>query len=216
MDVPLTPELLIRAYQVGVFPMSEGREDPEVFWVDPKRRGVFPLDAFHISRSLARNIKNTNYRVEINTDFAGVVAGCAARDETWISTRIAGLYQALHEAELAHSQEIWMDDRLIGGVYGVTIGGAFFGESMFSAETNGSKLALAYLIHRLRAGGFILFDTQFLTPHLASLGAIEVTRATYHKSLQKALALTADFTTPETPRPEALLASQAQRNTQTS
>ncbi|MDZ4310001.1 MAG: leucyl/phenylalanyl-tRNA--protein transferase [Cypionkella sp.] len=187
MPQSLTPEILLRAYALGIFPMAEGRNDPEIHWVDPKRRGVFPLDGFHISRSLAKHILTADYRVSVNEAFAEVVAGCADRPETWINAEITGLYTALHQMGFAHSLEVWQGDALIGGVYGVTLGAGFFGESMFSRQTNASKTALAYLVHRLRAGGFQLFDTQFLTPHLASLGAVEIPRAEYQRRLAAAV-----------------------------
>jgi leucyl/phenylalanyl-tRNA--protein transferase len=192
-DIPLTPELLIQAYAAGVFPMSESQTDTEIFWVDPKRRGVFPLDRFHVSRSLSRRIRREDYQVTADVDFAGVLAGCADREETWISGTIARLYLDLHNRGLGHSIEVWEDSRLVGGVYGVALGGAFFGESMFSRRTDASKVALAYLVSRLRAGGFVLFDTQFLTPHLASLGAVEISRAEYRDRLSEALRVSGDF-----------------------
>jgi leucyl/phenylalanyl-tRNA---protein transferase len=189
----LSPEMLLRAYAIGIFPMAESRDDPEIHWVDPRRRGVIPLEGFHISRSLARRIRNCGWTVTVNRDFTGVLDGCADRPETWISAPIRALYLALHRRGRAHSLELWQDDALIGGVYGVELGGAFFGESMFSRRTDASKVALAWLVHRLRAGGFALFDAQFLTPHLRSLGAIEIARAEYHAALGAALALNADF-----------------------
>ncbi len=209
---PLTAELLLKAYAMGVFPMAEGRDDPEVFWVDPKLRGIFPLDGFHISRSLARTIRRTPFQVTLNRDFAGTVAGCADRDETWINDTIFALYEQLHRMGHAHSLELWEGDALIGGVYGVTLGGAFFGESMFSRRRDASKIALAYLVTHLRACGFTLFDTQFLTPHLASLGAVEIPRAAYQQLLRIALEGQADLTS--RPLPDAY--SVTQRNTQTS
>ncbi|WP_054004754.1 leucyl/phenylalanyl-tRNA--protein transferase [Cypionkella psychrotolerans] len=190
----LTPEILLRAYGIGIFPMAESRDNPEIHWVDPKRRGVFPLDGFHISRSLAKHILTADYRISVNEAFAEVVAGCADRPETWINTEITELYTALHQMGFAHSLEVWRGEALIGGVYGVTLGAAFFGESMFSRQTNASKTALAYLTHRLRAGGFQLFDTQFLTPHLASLGAVEIPRAEYQRRLTAAVQGQASFT----------------------
>ncbi len=209
----LTPELLLHAYSVGIFPMAESRDDPEVFWVDPRRRGVFPLDGFRISRSLARTIRRMDYRVTVNRDFAGVVDACADRNETWINAEIARLYQDLHEMGHAHSLEVTADGKLIGGVYGVAYGAAFFGESMFSRRRDASKIALAWLVQRLNAGGFTLFDTQFLTPHLASLGAIEISRASYHAQLRTAVTKHADFTAPPVPRdPHVIL----QRSTQIS
>ena len=183
----LTPELLLAAYAQGVFPMAESRDDPEVFWVDPRRRGIFPLEGFRISRSLARTLRRGTFRVTFDADFVGVVQGCADREETWISEPIAALYAELHRMGHAHSVEVWEDERLVGGVYGVVLGAAFFGESMFSRRTDASKVALAHLVERLRAGGFALFDTQFLTPHLTSLGAIEISRLEYRHRLAKAL-----------------------------
>jgi leucyl/phenylalanyl-tRNA--protein transferase len=204
----ITPEILLRAYEMGVFPMAGAREDPEIHWVDPRRRGVFPLQNFHISRSLMRHIIDSTWAIRVNTDFAGVVRGCADRPETWINDEIFALYLALHQMGAAHSLEVWEGDDLVGGVYGVTLGAAFFGESMFSRRTNASKTALAYLVHRLIAGGFVLFDTQFLTAHLASLGAVEISRAQYQRQLTQAVQGTASFT-PEAyqPLPSSVVAS---------
>ena len=187
MDEELTPDILLRAYAMGIFPMSDGRDDAEIHWIDPRRRGVLPLDGFHLSRSLARRIRSGAFHVTVDRAFEAVVAACADRDETWISHRIQRLYVQLHVLGYAHSVEVWEDERLVGGVYGVTLGAAFFGESMFSLATDASKVALAYAVHRLRTGGFRLFDTQFLTPHLASLGGVEITRAEYHRRLAGAL-----------------------------
>lgn len=213
MEHRLTPDLLLQAYASGIFPMAESREDDQVFWVDPTDRGILPLDSFHISRSLRRSILRDSYQIRTNTDFAGVVQGCADRDETWINATIFDLYMSLHLQGFAHSLEIWDGDALIGGTYGVALGGAFFGESMFSHRTNASKIALAYLVDRLRQGGFTLLDTQFLTPHLASLGGIEIPRAVYRKKLAAALQLDADFNRPgPPPSPQGLV----QRMTQTS
>ena len=192
----LTPEILLRAYAAGIFPMAESRGDMTVHWVDPRRRGVFPLEGFHISRSLARRLRSGRFRVTTDNAFSEVVAACAAREETWISQRIERLYLALHQGGSAHSLEVWEGTRLVGGVYGVVIGAAFFGESMFSRVTDGSKVALASLVHRLQAGGFRLFDTQFLTPHLASLGAVEIPRITYHRMLAEAVESSATFDPP--------------------
>lgn len=186
-DPPLTPDLLLKAYAAGIFPMSESRGDPSLFWVDPRMRGVLPLDGFHLSRSLTRRIRKGGYRVSLNEDFAGVVSACAEREDTWISFEIEALYAGLHDLGHAHSLEIWDGMTLAGGVYGVSLGGAFFGESMFSARTDGSKLALAHLTHHLRRCGFTLFDTQFITPHLARLGALEITRRDYRIRLREAL-----------------------------
>jgi leucyl/phenylalanyl-tRNA--protein transferase len=189
----ITPDILLRAYAAGIFPMAEGRDDPEIHWVDPRRRGILPLDGFHISRTLRRRILRCGWDVRVDTDFAGVLAGCADRPETWINDPIFALYRALHDTGHAHSLELWEGDALVGGVYGVTLGQAFFGESMFSRRTDASKVALAYLVHRLHAGGFTLFDTQFLTPHLASLGGVEITRGEYRRRLSLALQGVADF-----------------------
>jgi leucyl/phenylalanyl-tRNA--protein transferase len=192
----LTPEILLHGYSIGIFPMAEHRDDPEIFWVDPRRRGVMPLNGFHISRSLARTMRRSSFHHTINRDFDGVVAACADREDTWINAEIAALYGALHRAGHAHSLEVWDAEALVGGVYGVTLGRAFFGESMFSRRTNASKLALAALVDRLRRANFILFDTQFLTDHLASLGAQEISRADYHAQLEVARRGHAAFSAP--------------------
>ncbi|WP_050522698.1 leucyl/phenylalanyl-tRNA--protein transferase [Pseudorhodobacter wandonensis] len=197
MTAPVTPQLLLSAYAAGVFPMAESSTSTEMHWVDPSRRGIFELENFHISRSLSQSIARCKYRIRVNHDFAATVAACADRQETWINDEIFTLYQALHTAGFAHSLEVWDGPDLVGGVYGVTLGGAFFGESMFSRRTDASKIALAWLVHRLRAGGFSLFDTQFITPHLASLGAIEISRNDYHRRLHAALQQSASFTPPD-------------------
>ncbi|MDA3889489.1 MAG: leucyl/phenylalanyl-tRNA--protein transferase [Allgaiera sp.] len=189
----LTPEMLLNAYAIGIFPMAQSRDSDDLQWIDPRQRGVFPLQNFHISRSLKRKILIRPFQITTNTDFSGVMAGCADRPETWINPEIETLTRALHRAGHAHSLEVWDGTELVGGVYGVTLGAAFFGESMFSRRTDASKIALAYLVHRLRAGGFTLFDTQFLTDHLASLGAVEIPRASYRKQLAEALQSPADF-----------------------
>ena len=196
MTSTLDAQILLRAYAMGIFPMAEARDDDAIHWIDPRRRGVFPLDKFHISRSLSRLIRGWSYTIRTNTAFEAVVDACASRNETWINSPIRTAYAALHRIGHAHSLEVWSNDRLAGGVYGVTLGAAFFGESMFSAESGGSKVALAYLVHRLRSGGFRLFDTQFLTPHLASLGAVEVPRDDYHRMLTQAISLPARFDPP--------------------
>jgi leucyl/phenylalanyl-tRNA--protein transferase len=208
----LTPDLLLKAYTLGVFPMAESREDPEIFWVDPRRRGIMPLSGFHISRSLARRLRRGGFDIAVDRDFAGTVHACADRPETWINGTIFDLYCALHARGFAHSLEVWRDNRLVGGVYGVTLGGAFFGESMFSRETDMSKIALAFLVDRLRTAGFALFDTQFTTPHLRSLGGHDIPRAAYHQLLAAALERSCNFNAPATPDPQSLV----QRSTQTS
>lgn len=209
----LTPELLLRAYASGIFPMSESQDDPEIFWVDPSRRGVLPLGGFHISRSLRKTILAGGYDICFDTDFDGTVMGCADRSETWINPEIFSIYQKLHHAGHAHSLEIWQGRDLIGGVYGVALGQAFFGESMFSRRRDASKIALAYLVDRLRQTGFRLFDTQFITPHLKSLGGLEIDRQVYLSLLASAVEHPADI--------HALAKQQTaygviQRNTQTS
>ena len=212
----LTPELLLAAYATGVFPMAESRDAPDIHWVDPRRRGMLPLDGFHVSHSLARHIRRTNPPVTVDQAFDAVVAACADRAETWINPDIAAACSALHAQGHAHSLEVWDGGLLVGGVYGVVIGAAFFGESMFSGTTNASKTALAYLVHRLNAGGFQLFDTQFLTPHLASLGALEISRADYHRRLAAAIAAPARFDPQGYPPVPSVLAGTTQRSTQTS
>ncbi len=209
----VTPHLLLQAYASGIFPMAETRESAEVFWVDPKARGIIPIGGFHMSRSLRRRIRQAPFGITVNSDFAGVVRGCAEREETWINPTIFDLYGQLHRAGFAHSLEVREGGALVGGVYGVALGAAFFGESMFSRRRDASKIALAYLMDRLRAAGFRLFDTQFLTDHLASLGGIEISRADYRLRLREALAQSADFVAARAiPDPQVLL----QRSSQTS
>ncbi len=197
MESALTKEVLLQGYREGIFQMSEGRDDPEIFLVNPLKRGVFPIGGFHMSRSLRRRILKLDYEVRLSAAFDEVVAACAARSETWINKTIYDIYCQMAEQGLAHSLEIWRQQRLIGGVYGVVDGAAFFGESMFSRETDGSKIALAYLHHRLEHTGFKLFDVQFITPHLTSLGAINITRSQYLDQLKQALTQKADFLDPQ-------------------
>ena len=206
----LTPEVVLHAYASGVFPMSEGRNDPEIFWVDPQKRGILPIAKFHISKSLAKRMRKTELYVSVNRDFSGVVDGCADREDTWINAEIRGLYLALHSEGHAHSLEVWDKDELVGGVYGVSLGAAFFGESMFSRRTNASKMALACLTEMLDRGGYTLFDTQFITDHLASLGGFEIDRGKYHQLLDAAQGKPAKFLTPLQPQ------GVVQRRTQTS
>lgn len=213
MTVRLTPDLLMRAYAVGIFPMAEARDSAEVHWIDPRRRGIIPLDGFHVSRSLRRRILRGGYQIRFDHDFAAVVDACASREETWINDQIRALYLDLHRRGEAHCAEVWIDGELAGGVYGVVLGAAFFGESMFSRRADASKIALVYLVDRLRQGGFTLFDTQFLTAHLASLGAIEISRAVYRQKLAEAIARPAHFD-PRFPVPPAQ--DVVQRITQTS
>ena len=213
MTTALTPEMLMSGYAGGIFPMAEHRGDKNLFWVDPRQRGIIPLDGFHISRSLSKTIRSKRFNITYDVDFSGVVAGCADREETWINDILVNLYKRLHSTNIARSVEVWESGVLVGGVFGITMGGAFFGESMFSQRSDASKVALAYLVDRLITSGYELCDTQFITPHLASLGGIEVTREQYRKRLEAALRLDADFDRlNDTSEPYLLL----QRNVQTS
>ena len=193
----VTPHHVLRAYSVGLFPMAESAEDKELFWVDPEQRAIFPLDDFSVSHSLAKTIRRDRFEVTVDQDFDAVIAHCAApakdREKTWINDEIRRLYRELFDMGFVHTVECRREGRLVGGLYGVALRGAFFGESMFHLETDASKVALAHLIGRLRAGGFSLLDTQFMTTHLASLGAIEISRAAYHQALEQALTIAADF-----------------------
>ncbi|MEM9707490.1 MAG: leucyl/phenylalanyl-tRNA--protein transferase [Pseudomonadota bacterium] len=188
--------MLLRAYSSGIFPMAERRDDPEVFWVDPRERGVLPLDGFHMSRTLSRRMRSGVFNATVNRDFETVIDACADRDETWINATLRGLYLDLHMIGHGHSLEVWRGAELVGGVYGVSLGGAFFGESMFSKATDGSKAALAWLVDHLVRRGFVLFDVQFITDHLASLGAVEISRAAYRTRLDEALGVETDFGPP--------------------
>lgn len=189
----LDPDLLLRAYSVGVFPMADGRAAPDIFWVEPKKRGILPLDGFRLSRSLAKTLRSDRFAVTTDRAFTRVVAACAEptpdRPDTWINPQIERAYADLHMRGHAHSVETWRDGRLVGGLYGVKLGAAFFGESMFSRANDASKVALAWLVARLRVGGFRLLDCQFITDHLASLGAVEIGRDAYVSLLDSALGL---------------------------
>ena len=209
-DVPLTPDLVLAGYKMGIFPMAESREDQRIFWVDPPLRGIVPLDGFRLSRSLRRRILGGGFTVTADHDFPGVMEGCADRPETWINDAIFGLYGHLHALGHAHSIEVWAEGRLAGGVYGVSLQGVFFGESMFSRRRDASKVALAYLIDRLRQGGYSLFDTQFLTPHLASLGGVEIGRQEFHMRLRQALTRAARFDTGALPPPQEMVQRMTQ------
>lgn len=190
-------DVLLRAYAFGVFPMAEARDDPQLYWIDPERRGVLPLDRFHLPRRLRRTVRAGKFQVRIDTAFREVMLGCAQagpnREGTWINDRIIELYGELFARGHAHSVETWQGERLVGGLYGVSLGGAFFGESMFSRETDASKVALVHLVARLIAGGYKLLDTQFVTTHLAQFGTIEISRDEYRLRLQEATAARADF-----------------------
>ncbi|MCC5955782.1 MAG: leucyl/phenylalanyl-tRNA--protein transferase [Natronohydrobacter sp.] len=193
MRLALTPETLLQAYRLGVFPMAESAGDTRLYWFDPVQRGVLPLDGLRLSRSLRRRIRAEPFRLSLNEDFAGVLAGCADRSSTWINAEIAALFTELHRQGHAHSIEVWDGEALVGGVYGLALGGVFCGESMFSRRRDASKIALATLVTHLRACGFTLFDTQYLTDHLASLGGYEIARAQYRARLAQALQADADF-----------------------
>lgn len=208
----LTAEMLLSGYARGIFPMAQSRDDPELLWFEPHARGIVPLRGFHVSRSLARTIRRGGFEIRIDTAFRAVVEACAAREETWINGPLFALYDALFAIGHAHSLEVWQGGALVGGVFGVTLGGAFFGESMFSRVPDASKVALTYTVDRLQQTGFVLFDTQYLTPHLASLGGVEIPRLEYRRRLAAALPLAADFTAAPVPDAQSVL----QRMTQTS
>ncbi len=204
--IEVTPELMLRAYRVGLFPMAETRRGQRLYWLDPERRGVLPLERFHLPRRLRRTVLSGPYSVASDRDFQGVVAGCAAagpgREDTWINAEIEELFTQLHASGAAHSVESYADGVLVGGLYGVTIGGVFFGESMFSRARDASKVALVHLVARLRLGGFRLLDTQFLTAHLSQFGAEEIAREAYKARLAKVVEEEAFW--PAAPAPELL------------
>ena len=195
--LPVSPELMVRAYAAGIFPMARSKDDPRLQWVDPDPRGILPLDEVHVPRSLRRTLRRGPFHVTADHAFDEVLEGCAEateeRPDTWINDELAALFRDLHEMGLAHSVEVWRDGALVGGLYGMALGGAFFGESMFSRVTDASKVALMHVVARLRAGGFLLLDTQFVTQHLARFGAIEIPRPSYHRLLNDALEVTAEF-----------------------
>lgn len=187
----ITPEILLRAYSIGLFPMAESADDPEIFWVEPDLRGILPLDDFHVSKSLAKTIRQKPFEIRFDHDFDAVIAACGAetagRPSTWINQTIKSLYSTLHAMGHAHSVEAWDGDELVGGLYGVSLGAAFFGESMFSRKTDASKICLVHLVERLRAKGFKLLDTQFTTEHLKTFGAIDVPKDEYEHMLSAAM-----------------------------
>jgi leucyl/phenylalanyl-tRNA--protein transferase len=189
--IEITPQVLLKAYACGIFPMAESAEDNALYWIEPERRGILPLDRVHVPKSLARTIRRGGFEVKIDNDFEGVIEGCAApragRRSTWINGRIRSLYRELFALGHCHTVEVWQDGELVGGLYGVHLGRAFFGESMFSKRRDASKIALVYLIARLKYGGFTLLDTQFVTGHLARFGAVEVSRQAFQRLLEGAL-----------------------------
>lgn len=195
--IEITPQVLMKAYACGIFPMAESADDPALHWIEPQNRGVLPLDAVHIPKRLKRTLRTTPLTVRIDTDYDGVIDGCAGsregRDSTWINVRIRALYRELFRLGHCHTVEVWDGERLVGGLYGVALDGAFFGESMFSYERDASKIALVYLAARLIHGGFRLLDTQFVTEHLKQFGTIEIDRTAFHRRLEQALMHSGDF-----------------------
>jgi leucyl/phenylalanyl-tRNA--protein transferase len=193
----ITPEVLLKAYALGIFPMAESADDPGLFWLEPEKRGVIPFERFHVPKRLMRTVRQGRFEVKVDCAFADVIEACAApaagRPSTWISQRIRELYTALNKRGNAHSVECWREGRLVGGLYGVSLGGAFFGESMFHRETDASKVALVHLVERLKVGGYRLLDAQFVTEHLSTFGALEVPRHVYRGLLADAVAREADF-----------------------
>jgi leucyl/phenylalanyl-tRNA---protein transferase len=210
-QMEITPELMLRAYRIGLFPMAESRDARTLYWLDPEQRGVIPLDGFHLPRRLARRLRQAPFRITANQDFAGVITACAAprpnSADSWINAEIRALFLALHAQGNAHSVEVWENEALVGGLYGVALGGAFFGESMFSRADDASKIALVHLVARLRLGGFTLLDAQFQTAHLAQFGTQEVPRAEYKQMLGAAVEVEAHF--PAAPDAGALAAEIA-------
>ncbi len=195
--IEITPQVLLKAYTCGIFPMAESADDPALYWIEPQHRGILPLDGVHVPRRLARTLRTTHLAVRIDTDIDGVIEGCAAsrpgRRSTWINGRIRALYRDLFDLGHCHTVEVWNGDKLVGGLYGVALNGAFFGESMFSFERDASKIALLHLAGRLCYGGFELLDTQFVTDHLRQFGTVELNREEFHHLLERALDVEADF-----------------------
>ncbi len=209
--IAITPQVLLKAYSCGIFPMAESADDPALYWIEPQHRGILPLDRIHIPRRLARTIRTAPVVVRIDTDFEGVISGCASsrpgRRSTWINARIRSLYRELFDLGHCHTVEVWADGKLVGGLYGVALGSAFFGESMFSTERDVSKIALVHLAARLLAGRFKLLDTQFVTDHLKQFGTIEVERGAFQNLLSEAMIGRGDFMAmPVTTSPEQILA----------
>jgi leucyl/phenylalanyl-tRNA--protein transferase len=203
--IDITPEVLLKAYSCGIFPMAESAEDPALYWIEPERRGIIPLDRFHVPHRLARTVRSTRYAVRVDRNFDAVIDGCAlpeaGRTRTWINGRIRGLYRKLYERGDCHSVEVYDGEALVGGLYGVSLGCAFFGESMFHRARDASKIALVHLVARLKAGHYRLLDTQFVTDHLRTFGAVEVSRPVYHKLLDDALVGEGNFAALPVDRP---------------
>ena len=211
----ITPDIVLKAYAMGVFPMSDGRDEKEIFWVDPEYRGILPLDKFHLSRRLNRIVQSEQFQIRTDTAFEDVIEACSERTSgrwtTWINHEIQDLFLKLHERGVAHSLETWTNNELVGGLYGIALGGAFFGESMFSRQNNASKVALVHLVGRLKLGGFKLLDTQFVTEHLHQFGVVEISRKAYHSQLAAALPLACDFySLCKSPTPTVVLQSITQ------
>jgi leucyl/phenylalanyl-tRNA--protein transferase len=203
--IEITPDVLLKAYACGIFPMAESAEDPALYWIEPDMRGIIPLQGFHIPARLARSVRSTSYTVHVDRDFDAVIDGCAEpkpdRARTWINIRIRRIYRSLFERGHCHTVEVYDGDRLVGGLYGVSLGRAFFGESMFHRERDASKIALVHLVARLKAGEYRLLDTQYVTEHLKTFGAIEVPKRRYHRLLEEAISGDANFTALPTDRP---------------
>ena len=208
--IEITPQVLLKAYACGIFPMAESADDPALYWIEPQQRGILQLDQVHVPRRLARTVRSGLYEVHIDTDFEGIISGCAAarpgRRTTWINAKIHALYRELHRSGHCHTVETWQDGRLVGGLYGVALHGAFFGESMFSTARDASKVALVHLCARLIHGDFTLLDTQFVTDHLKQFGTVEIERSEFHTLLENALMHEANFLAlPKDTGPERIL-----------
>jgi leucyl/phenylalanyl-tRNA--protein transferase len=203
--IEITPEVLLKAYACGIFPMAESADDPALYWIEPELRGIIPIDGFHVPARLARTVRTTPFTVRVDRAFDAVVEGCAEpkvdRARTWINTRIRKIYRALYAEGHCHTVEVYDGDELVGGLYGVSLGRAFFGESMFHRARDASKIALVHLVARLKAGGYRLLDTQFVTDHLKTFGAVELPKKQYHRLLESALAGEGDFASLPTNRP---------------
>jgi leucyl/phenylalanyl-tRNA--protein transferase len=203
--IEITPDVLLKAYACGIFPMAESADDPALYWIEPDMRGIIPLRRFHVPSRLVRTVRSTEYSVHVDRDFDAVIEGCAEpkqdRARTWINIRIRRIYRSLFDRGHCHTVEVYDGNRLVGGLYGVSLGRAFFGESMFHRARDASKIALAHLVARLKAGGYILLDTQYVTEHLKTFGAVEVPKRRYHRLLEEALHGNGDFTALTTTRP---------------
>jgi leucyl/phenylalanyl-tRNA--protein transferase len=209
LTLMITPQVVLKAYACGIFPMAESADDPAIYWIEPRERGILPLDAFHVPRRLARAVRRDDYEIRIDHDFDAVISACAepapGRRKTWINNEIRRIYAALFDTGDVHTVEVWRENRLVGGLYGVALGATFFGESMFHRDRDASKIALVHLVARLRHGGFDLLDTQFVTEHLKRFGAIEVPRRRYQAILEQSISRPADFAQLPTPSSSELV-----------